>query len=345
MADPTSQLEAFINELAAADQFSGAALVTKDGQVLLQQVHGQADKNFNIPNRLDTKFNLGSMNKMFTGVAVTQLAQANKLRFDDRVGQHLPDYPNREVAEKVTIHHLLTHTSGMGSYWNEEYIRGSKDRWRTVNDFLALFVRDPLNFAPGTRWEYSNAGFMLLGAIIEAVTGQDYFDYVRENIYQPAGMSSTDCYEIDRPVPNLAVGYTRMTMEAGGEPRRLDYWKNNLFMHVVRGGPAGGGYSTVEDLIAFSQALLGHRLLDAEHTETATRGKARTPRGEETFYGYGFLDTRLNGVRIVGHSGGFPGISSNLDMYVDLGYTLAVMSNYDSGAVYVSEKLRELLTS
>jgi len=330
-------LETYLNERAAADRFSGAVLIAKDGTPIFARAYGLASKAFNVPNRVDTKFNLGSMNKMFTAIAIAQLAEKGKLSFDDTVGKHLPDYPNKDVANKVTIHHLLTHTSGMGDFFTEEYEKSSKERLRAVKDYFPLFVNEPLKFEPGQKWEYSNSVFMLLGAIIEKVSGQSYFDYVRENLYEPAAMTTTDCYEMDQNTPNLAIGYTR---ERPSRP-----WKNNLYLHVVKGGPAGGGFSTVEDLLKFDIALRNYKLLSPKYTHLVLTGKVALPDSSTSKYAYGFEDESRNGHRIVGHNGGFPGISSQLDIYLDLGYTVAVMSNYDPPAASrVADRLRDMLT-
>ena len=235
----------------AADLFSGSVVVAHDGKPILSRAYGLASRAHDVPNRTNTKFNLGSMNKMFTGVAVAQLAEKGRLAFTDPIGKHLTDYPNKAVAEKVTLHHLLTHTSGVGDYFNDKYMEAAKDRFRTVQDFFPLFVDKPLEFEPGAKFRYSNAGFMILGAVIEKVSGQSYFDYVRDHVYQPAGMADTDAYEMDQDTPNLATGYRRTNLYGQPEvgPRR-----NNLFLHVFKGGPAGGGFSTAEDLIRFAAA-------------------------------------------------------------------------------------------
>ncbi|UCD94976.1 MAG: beta-lactamase family protein, partial [Candidatus Zixiibacteriota bacterium] len=241
-------LESFVDTLADDDKFSGAVLVAKNGRPFFTKAVGLASQRFKVPNKIDTKFNLGSANKMFTAIAIGQLAQAGKLSFDDTVVKHLPDYPNREVAEKVTIHHLLTHTSGLESYWAVE----ADKRWasiRTVAEICSLFVRDSLLFEPGERFHYSNSGPIVLGLIIERITGMDYYEYVWKNIYEPAGMTNTDCYEMDLPVPNLAIGYTKAEHNQGDSPYAR---KNNLFSHTVKGGPAGGGFSTAEDLLKFA---------------------------------------------------------------------------------------------
>jgi CubicO group peptidase (beta-lactamase class C family) len=332
-------VEEFVNKQVAADQFSGAVLVMNGNQPVFKKAYDLASKRFQVLNRIDTKFNLGSMNKMFTAVAIAQLAEQGKLDFSDTLAKHWPDYPNKEAAKKITIHHLLTHTSGLADYFNNEFMRSSRDRFRKIDDYLPLFASKPLQFEPGGRFRYSNAGFMVLGGIVERASGQNYFDYVREHVYRPAGMTNSDCYSLDEETPNLAVGYTHGGM--GGGPTSKE-WKNNIFLHVIKGGPAGGGYSTVEDLVAFATALRTHKLLSSKSTDTLWSGKIDTGRGAK--YGYGFFDERVNGKRIVGHGGGFPGINSKLDIYLDSDYTVAVMSNYDPPAAEkVAAELRRLV--
>lgn len=338
-AEVTRKLQEHVERLAKEDRFSGAVLVAKNGQPLFKRAYGSASVAFQVPNRVDTKFNLASMGKMFTGVAVAQLAEQGKLSFDDLVGKHLPDYSNKAVASKVTIHHLLTHTSGMASYWNDKF-EAAKDKLRKVQDFVPFFVDDPLQFEPGEKWAYSNAGYIVLGVIIEKISGEDYYDYLRKRIFKPAGMINTDCYELDLDTPNLALGYTRMGQE-GPQPGAR---RNNLFLHGLKGGPAGGGFSTVEDLLRFDIALRGHKLLSAKYTDLLLTGKVKTdPEGEDR-YAYGFDDRRANGKKVVGHSGGFPGVSSILEMHLDSGYTVAVLSNYDNGSQAVMSRLRPMLS-
>ncbi|HYG09726.1 MAG TPA: serine hydrolase domain-containing protein [Pyrinomonadaceae bacterium] len=332
-AERAHELEAYVRKLAEADVFSGAVLLAKDGKVLFEKAYGEASKDFNVANRVDTKFNLGSMNKMFTAVAIAQLAERGKLSFEDPLAKFLPDFPNKEAAQKIKIKHLLTHTSGLGSYFNRKFMESSRARFRTVSDMMTLAEGETLAFEPGTKWAYSNTGMLVLGAVIEKVTGQSYFDYVRENIYKPAGMTNTDAYELDLVTPNLAVGYQKEYGEDG-----TARYRNNVFQHVIRGGPAGGGYSTVGDLLKFDAALRANKLVGAEYVSQLLSAK---PELNSPQYGYGFgVDTKN---RIVGHSGGFAGISSNLDMFLDSGYTAIVMSNYGGGSQPVSRKMQELI--
>jgi CubicO group peptidase (beta-lactamase class C family) len=332
-AERVRELEAYVQKLAQADVFSGAVLLAKDGKVLFERAYGEASKDFGVANRVDTKFNLGSMNKMFTSVAIAQLAERGKLSFEDPLSKFLPEFPSKEAAQKIKIKHLLTHTSGLGSYFNRKFMESSRARFRTVNEMMTLAEGETLAFEPGTKWAYSNTGMLVLGAVIEKVTGQSYFDYVRENIYKPAGMTNTDAYELDLVTPNLAVGYQKEFNE-GGTMR----FRNNVFQHVIRGGPAGGGYSTVGDLLKFDVALRANKLVGAEYVRQLLSAK---PELNSPEYGYGFgVDTKN---RIVGHSGGFSGISSNLDMFLDSGYTAIVMSNYGGASQPVTRKMQELI--
>ncbi|HEU4387118.1 MAG TPA: serine hydrolase domain-containing protein [Blastocatellia bacterium] len=333
-ADVVKELEAFVQKLADADAFSGSVLLARDGQPLFKRAYGLASKEFDVPNRVDTKFNLGSMNKMFTAVAIAQLVERGKLSFDDPLSKFLPDFPTKEAAEKIRIKHLLTHTSGLGSYFNRKFMESSRALYRTVDDMMKLAIDEKPAFEPGARWSYSNTGFLVLGAVIEKVTGRSYYDYIRENIYKPAGMINSDCYELDLVTPNLALGYEKEHTSSGVR------YRNNLFKHVIRGGPAGGGYSTVEDLLRFSVALRSNKLVGPEYTRLLMSPKPdlNSPR-----YGYGFgIDTEQG---TAGHSGGFPGISSDLTMFLNSGYTAVVMSNYGSGSPPVVEKIRELMSS
>lgn len=327
------ELEGFVKRLGEADVFSGTVLLAKDGKVLFEYACGMASKRFNVPNKVDTKFNLGSMNKMFTSVAIAQIVQRGELSLDDPLGKYLSeDWLPREITEKIEIKHLLTHTSGLGSYFNDKFSESSRLLFRDLDDYKPLIKDEKLAFEPGTGWRYSNTGMFLLGVVIEKVTGQSYFDYVRKNIYEPAGMKNSGCFEMDKPVPNLAIGYSR----------EGDGWTNNIYKHVVRGGPAGGGFSTVGDLLKFDRALRAHKLLNEKFTEMVWSGK---PKLNSPNYGFGFGVSGKPGDRVVGHSGGFSGINSNLDMFLDSGYTAVVMSNYDQGAQPVETKIKELIAA
>jgi CubicO group peptidase (beta-lactamase class C family) len=292
-----------------------------------------AEKSFSVANRVDTKFNLGSMNKMFTAIAVAQLVEAGKLSFADTLAKVLPGYPNRQVAEKVTVHQLLTHTAGLGDFFDNPEFRPYRERYVKPADYFPLFAARPLRFEPGARFGYSNAGFVVLGAIVERVSGQSYFDYVREHIYKRAGMHESDSYELTEVVPNLAVGYARFQ----DDPLGIDPRRSNIAFLPWRGSPAGGGYASAPDLLKFARALNTHKLLSPRMTELVLGAKVAmtgSPRANEK-YGYGFVSEVLAGGReIRGHSGGGEnsGVNSSLVMFGDGSYTVVVMGNYDAPA-------------
>jgi len=322
-AEALKAFHGYLEQAAAAGRFSGAALVAKNGKPVFTAVYGMADRDKKIPNQLGTQFRIGSMNKMFTATAVLQLVQAGKINLTDPLGKYLTDYPNKDVASKVTIHHLLTHTGGTGDFFGPEFDKHRLDL-RTLQDYVKLYGERDLAFEPGSRWDYSNYGFLLLGLVVQKASGQDYYDYVREHIFKRAGMNSTDSLPEDQPVPGRSVGYTKR--EGSGE------WRPNVDTLPYRGTSAGGGYSTVEDLLAFANALENHKLLDAKNVDLLTTGKVETPGGGSK-YGYGFGDeTSADGVRCFGHGGGAPGMNGDLKICPQSGYVIAVLANLDPQA-------------
>jgi len=320
-----------VQRIKEKEAFSGAVLLAKGKDILFKDAGGEASKRFHVPNNINTKFNLGSMNKMFTSLCIMKLVEEGTLSLEDSLDKFLDEtWLPDEVTSKITILHLLTHTSGLGSYFNQEYDRGSRTLWRALDDYKPLIKDDRPAFKPGERFQYSNTGMFLLGVVIEKVTGQDYFSYVCEQIYEPAGMENTGCYEMDYPVENLAIGYSSARKSPYG-------WQNNLYKHVIKGGPAGGGFSTVVDLHRFGLALLEEKLVSRESLEKMWTDHAGAG------YGYGFTVRETPKGKVIGHGGGFSGINSNIDVFVESGYIVAVMSNIDMGASPLARKTRELI--
>jgi len=325
------EIRAVMARVKRHDWYSGTVLVARGADVLLTDFAGEASKAFHAPNTIDTKFNLGSMNKMFTSVAIARLVEAGKLAFDDPIGRWIDEtWLPKNVTDRITVRHLITHTSGLGSYFNEAYQKSSRALFRKLDDYKPLIKDDKPAFTPGERFQYSNTGMFLLGVVIEKVTGKDYFEHIRKSVYGPAGMTDSDSYEMDYPVENLAIGYSPDLTS----PYK---WQNNLYKHVLKGGPAGGGFSTVKDLHRFALALLAGKLVSPKTRElmwTDFKGAS---------YGYGFQVVQGPGGKVVGHSGGFPGINSQLDICVDSGYVVAAMCNYDSGASPLAAKIGSIL--
>jgi CubicO group peptidase (beta-lactamase class C family) len=301
-------IEDYLGRLAAADRFSGAALLAREGKILFKVAHGLADKGLNVANRTDTKFNLGSINKIFTLVALTELVAEGKLAWQDTIAKYLPDYP-KPAGDRITIEQLTEHRSGLGDIFGPELDQAPRNRFRKPTDYFPPFASKPLLFEPGSSQGYSNAGFMVLGAVIERASGTDYFSFVRQRVYQPAGMTDTDAFEADRPVPNQAEGYIR---EQDGS------YRSNVFVRLYKGSPAGGGYSTLDDLLRFTEAIRSGRL--------PLRGfsPGRAPR--------------------IAWAGGAPGTNSAVMLEGD--YTLIVLSNYDPTiATAIASEVRKAIAA
>ena len=320
-AELVATLRAKVEKDAAADRVAGAVLLAKGGTVLFSGSYGLADREQQVANTLDTRFRIGSMSKMFTAVSILQLVQAGAITLTDPLGTYLTEYPNADVAARVTIHHLLTHTGGTGDIFGPEF-HDHRLELRTLSDYVALYGQRALAFEPGSRWEYSNYGMLLLGVVIERVSGQSYYDYVAAHLYAPADMVRSGSEPESVAVLDRATGYTR--------PRGGGAWIPNTATLPFRGTSAGGGYSTVGDLLRFAQALMGHRLLDADYTTLLITGKVDSSQGRR--YAYGFEDDRQDGAGAVGHSGGAPGMNGVLRIYPQSGYVVAALANLDPPA-------------
>ncbi|MBZ9612289.1 serine hydrolase domain-containing protein [Rheinheimera maricola] len=311
-----SELAGYIDRLAGRGLFSGTVLLADQQGVLYQTAKGMANLRYQVKNNTDTKFNLASMNKMFTAVSVLQLVAEKKLALEDKLIKYL----DRELFaagdfDNITIAQLLTHTAGLG--W-PSYPDMSQNKLRNLNDHRPFLKHLPLNSPPGSRFSYSNEGMLLLGMVVEAVSGKSYDDYVQQHIYAKAGMPNSGNFDIDGVTPNMAMGYFYS--------QQLQSMQTNWFMHAIKGSPAGGGYSTINDLYQFATALTQYQLLPKALTEAAYSAK---PELNSAWYGYGFsVQTNSHG-RVVGHSGDFIGVSSAMRIYLDKGYTLIVLANRD----------------
>ena len=314
------KVQTFLDEQESADKFSGALLVAHKNHPILTTARGYAIRPELLHNQPDTKFNIASVTKMFTAIAIMQLVEKEKLELHVPISIYDASLP---YADQITVHQLLTHTAGFDSYWNDAY-RAARSELRTINDYLKLFADTPLLFSPGTRHHYGNAGYVVLGALIEQVSGLSYYEYMKSEIFQVAGMKDTDFYEMDLPIANCAIGYTR---ENWFTPKDGQL-RSNQFIYAVKGSPSEHCFSTVQDLFLFFQALQNQRLVGRLHLELCFIPHAT---GEQAgvSYGYGFhiLDDGEHG-HVIGHGGRALGGDAFALMY-DLGYTVIVLANYD----------------
>jgi CubicO group peptidase (beta-lactamase class C family) len=308
-AELVRRLATSVDSLAKTGEFSGVAVLAKNGVPIFQHAYGMADHERGVANNLETAFNLGSINKVFTQIAILQLQAAGKLDLDSTLAAYWPDYPNSEVARKITIRQLMRHTSGIGGNIFGPPASGKRNDIRALKDFLPLFVNEPMQFEPGTNNAYSNAGYVVLGLLIERLSGQDYYAYVRDRILEPAGMRRTDSFFVDSLPPNTAIGYTRGDENA---PPSTPLHPNTQQL-PGRGSSAGGGYSTAQDLLKFLKALREHRI----------------PNGLSA------------GLGIAGGSGG---INAVVEGDLPGGYDLVVLTNLDPpAAMRVARMTREWL--
>jgi D-alanyl-D-alanine carboxypeptidase len=306
-AEAVAAMKPYLDALVQRDLFSGTVLLARGNETLFLESYGMANKDFNIPNTTDTKYNIGSINKIFTQVALMQLRDAGKIDFTKTLRTYLPDYPS-PVADRITIQQLLQHSSGLGDIFGPAYRDMPKDHLRGLGDYLPLFVDKPLEFEPGSSNRYSNAGYVLLGLVIETLSGQTYDDYVRTKIFAPLGMNDTAAYESDAIVPKRAVNYTR---DDDGVMR------TNIHMRPGRGSSAGGGYSTVMNLLRFTR-------------------DARKVLSPAAFH------QMIGDDPGVGWAGGSPGVNGVIEL--GGGYTIIVLANYDPPAAEeVAKNVRQLL--
>ncbi len=326
-----------LQKLDEDEAFSGAVLLARNGKTLLEEALGMASKSYEVQNNKDTKFNIASVGKMFTGVAVTQLAEQGKISFDDPVSKYVPaDWLSPTVSEKIQIKHLLTHTSGLGDYFRDAYAQCKVPYFKDLEDYQSLVRDDTLSFEPGTRFSYSNTGMLILGVVIENVTGDKYFNYLKKNLFEPAGMKDTDGFSKDNPVANRATGYTKV-YENGQAT-----WNNHQFTRVLKGSPSGGVYSTIGDLLKFDEAIRTNKILSDEYTDLLVEGR---PELNASFHGYGFFNSTGAKGRVLSHKGDGQGMNAHFKMFIDAGYTFIVLSNYSPPSANIVASVFDQLIS
>jgi D-alanyl-D-alanine carboxypeptidase len=312
-ASASSGLAQRVQTAASRAGFSGEVAVASHGRIVFAHGYGLANRARGKRVTLETAFNLASMGKMFTGVAAAQLVQAGKLRFGDRIGKYLPQLPAR--LRSITVAQLLDHTSGLGDFFGDPGYERLLPKLTNLSAYLPLVTRESLQFKPGTRWSYSNSGFLLAGLVIEKVSGERYDEYVARHVWKRAGMTHTGCYARMRLPAFAAIGY-----QDGGA--------SNTSTLAPVGTSAGGCYSSARDLLAFARALEGGRLVNRALTKTITTSKVPAPGGG---YGYGF-GTRNGGT--IWHNGGAPGAAGELDINPRLGIVAVILGNVSPPHVF-----------
>ncbi|WP_420388508.1 serine hydrolase domain-containing protein [Roseivirga sp.] len=331
-------LSDYIRFRAAHNRYSGVTAVFQKEKQIFQQVEGLANQIWDIPNQYNTKFNLASVTKMFTATGIGMLLDEGKIALDETIFQYFPDFPNKTIAQQVTVRQLLSHTSGLSDFFFESaYLESDKNRLRNLEDYDRFYATLRLGQVPENQILYSNSNYVILGRLIEKITGLSYYEFMDRAVFQKAGMQNTGFFESDIPVKNLAEGYfidPQASTEFGiPNDGRL---RNNRAIKAVRGMPAGGAFSTAEDLHRFIDSLIKGKLLSSETFQLMTTEV-------QGGYAMGFQSYEHRGRKVIGHSGGFYGVSTMVFYLPDDGYTFISLTNTDFGAQPVFDRFADLL--
>lgn len=306
-------LDAYAQAEFTVKEFNGTVLVMQKGNVIYQKEFGMADREWNIPNTINTKFRIGSVTKQFAAACILLLLDEGKLSVDDLLSKYIPDYPK---GDSITIHMLLNHTSGIKNYTDLGEFWPKASLPLSTTEMIALFKNKPLDFSPGTSWNYSNSGYFLLGVIVEKISGKTFSTYLLENIIQKLNLKNTNMDRLDSVLAFRAKGYSKNSKGV---------WAHANYISMEIPYSAGAMFSTVEDLYLWTKALHNNQVLSA-----ATTQKMLTP--YKNNYGYGIVIDSLKTHKLVSHTGGIPGFSSYLSYFPDDDLCIAVISNNESNA-------------
>jgi CubicO group peptidase (beta-lactamase class C family) len=318
--DKSAKIDELLKQYHNYGQFNGAALVAENGKVIYKKGLGLANMEWNISNEADTKFRLGSITKQFTAALVLQLVEQGKIKLDGKITDYLPDY-RKDVGERVTIHHLLNHTSGIPSYTSRPgFFENESRNPYAVADFVRKFAVGDLEFEPGSKFSYNNSGYFLLGAIIERITGKPYEQVLKENILDPAGMKNTGYDHYNTILSKRASGYVKTPTG----------YRNAPYLDMSLPYAAGSMYSTVEDLFLWDRALYTDKILSAKSKELMFKPNLQN-------YGYGFdiknasYGEAQKSVPVISHTGGINGFNTVIVRFVGNQHLIVLLDNTSQG--------------
>lgn len=324
-----------LDRLVRTGDFSGCVTVSVHAQTIFDECRGQADRRFAVPIDRQTRFHVGSIGKMFTAVAIAQLVEVGKLSWDTTLAQVVPEYADHDAAKKITVWQLVHNTSGLGDFLVPEFF-GNREHFIAPGDYLDLIARQPKVSEPGKACNYSNAGFMLLGRIIENVSHEDYDGYLQRHVFAPIGMHASGFDRLDEITPNLAVGYYHDGMFSS-------VWMMDWSKTPFKGGPAGGAYSNNADLLLFADALRNSRLVKPATLAKMFADEVPAGPGGEAA---GFGDRLSHGSPIRGHTGGIEGTTADLQMIWNANAAVALTSNEGQSQTWMlAENIADLLAA
>lgn len=328
-----------ITDIQSQNEFSGSVLVKEDNGILSEVSYGYANRSEQIENSSFTRYGIASGCKLFTSIAICQLVEDGKLTFETKLEGCLKfSFPNFD--KDITIHHLLTHTAGIPDYFDEEVMDDFEELWvknpmyhiRTLENFLPLFQNQPMKAKVDEKFHYNNAGYILLGLIVEQVSQLQFTDYIEENIFKKAGMINSGYFEIDSLPKNTALGY-------------IDYpngtWKTNIYSLPVKGGSDGGAFVTVYDMAIFWDSLITNQLLSEELTNMLLIPYVQTNK-KNSFYGYGLWIEKNNDEIYKYHIMGYdPGVSFHSAYYPKTSIKSVICSNKSEGAYDIMKAIED----
>lgn len=321
--------------------FSGAIQLQKNGMVIYEASFGQSNRSEQLANTLETRFGIASGCKVFTAVGIGILVDEGKLTFQTRLKDCLNiDFPH--FSEDVTIHHLLTHTSGIPDYFDESVMDDFEELWIenpmykmcAPKDFLPMFQNREMMFQPGSEFHYNNAGFIVLGLVIEQLSGMSFTDFIETKVFEKAGMHQSGYFSLDKLPKNTAIGYI--------DDEEAGTWKSNIYSIPIKGGADGGAFTTVEDMMTFWKMLMNHKLLAKETSEQLLTPHVLS--GDDEYYGYGIWIDKAGDSITKHHVMGYdPGVSFHAAVYEN-GAELVILSNKSKGAYSLMLAIEEVLS-
>ncbi|WP_339217206.1 serine hydrolase domain-containing protein [Ornithinibacillus sp. FSL M8-0202] len=334
------QLDSKVKEAVTEVGFSGAILVRKNGEVIHESAYGYANRSDQLINTVHTRFGIASGCKLFTAISIGILVDEGKITFDTRLSDCL-DIPFSNFSDEITIHHLLSHTSGIPDYFDESVMDDFEELWKTrpmysmreLKDFLPMFQHRDMMFQPGSQFHYNNAGFIVLGLVIEQLAGMSFTDFVEQKVFARAGMKDSGYFSLDQLPANTAVGY--IDDVAAGT------WKSNMYSIPIKGGADGGAFITVHDMVRLFDALFSKKLLTKSTTERLVSVQAEGE--DDEFYGYGiWMDKQADEITKYHVMGYDPGVSFHAAVYAN-GVEVVIASNKSEGAYSIMVAIEELL--
>ncbi|UOQ92098.1 beta-lactamase family protein [Halobacillus shinanisalinarum] len=324
-----SEIDKIVANTSGKSGFSGVVYMKNENNVVIESAYSYANRAEELLNTVNTRFGIASGCKLFTAIGICQLVEKGALSFQTRLKDCLDiEFPNFD--ERVTIHHLLTHSSGIPDYFDEDVMDDFEELWkenpvynlRSLTDFLPMFQNNPMMFNPGEKFHYNNAGFIVLGLIIEQQTGDSFTDYIESEVFHRCGMRDSGYFSLDRLPKNTAYGYI------GNEDDET--LRTNVYSIPIKGGADGGAFITAPDMIKLWEGLFNHRLLSEKYTNALLTPYISVK--DNVSYGYGIWINKRNNHIFKYHIMGYdPGVSFHSSVYPDLGIKLVVPSNKSSG--------------